>query len=115
MLARRALGVAVMLATCVRFVQAANAETLVEQSAEVRMQLTLRSRPRRSSLLPEGGSIRRDFGRRQGLQRPHNLVDRVDITGPDGAPVGTDQMVYLPRRSKRPVQARWQVRWSSTA
>jgi hypothetical protein len=97
MLAKRAFGVAVVLAGCIRFVPAANAETLVEQSAEVRMQLDLAVPPAAlKALLPEGWE---PFVATSGAAKDCNVriifVDRVDITGPDGAPVGTDQMVYL--------------------
>src|SRR5580692_12883184 len=75
----------------------ANAQTLVEQSAEVRMQLDLAVSPQAlKALLPEGWE---PFVATSGAAKDCNVrlifVDRVDIDGPDGAPLGTDLMVYL--------------------
>jgi hypothetical protein len=97
MLAKGALGVAVVLAAGGGLIQLANTETLVEQSAEVRMQLDLAVSPAAlKGLLPEGWE---PFVAISGAAKDCNVrmifVDRVDITGPDGAPVGTNQMVYL--------------------
>jgi hypothetical protein len=97
MLAKGALGVAVVFAACGGAAQLAKAETLVEQSAEVRMQLDLAVTPAAlKALLPDGWE---PFVATSGPAKDCNIrmifVDRVDITGPDGAPVGTNQFVYL--------------------
>jgi hypothetical protein len=97
MLTRGALHAAVVLAAYGAAVQLANAETLIEQSAEVRMQLDLAVSPSAlKALLPDGWE---PFVATSGPAKDCNVrmifVDRVDITGPDGAPVGTEQMVYL--------------------
>src|SRR6478735_4255850 len=75
----------------------ANAETFVEHSAEARMQLdfvvpdaALRK------FLPAG--FKPNIAT-QGPAKDCNLrmifIDRVDITGADGAPVGSSRLVYL--------------------
>jgi hypothetical protein len=97
MLAKGALGFAVALAACGSVTNLVNAQTLVEQSAEVRMQLDLVVSPAAlKALLPDGWE---PFVATAGAAKDCNIrmifVDRVDITGPDGAPVGTSQMVYL--------------------
>jgi hypothetical protein len=97
MLARRALQAAVVLAAYGAAAQLAHAETLIEQSAEVRLQLDLAVSPSAlKALLPDGWE---PFVATSGPAKDCNVrmifVDRVDITGPDGAPVGTEQMVYL--------------------
>jgi hypothetical protein len=97
MLAKSALGVAVAVTACGGVIDLANAETLVEHSAEVRMQLDLVVTPAAlKALLPDGWE---PFVATSGAAKDCNIrlifVDRVDITGPDGAPVGTNQMVYL--------------------
>src|SRR5580698_543252 len=75
----------------------ANAQTLRESSAEVRMQLDLAVSPAAlKALLPDGWE---PFVATSGAAKDCNVrlifVDRVDINGPDGAPVGTEQMVYF--------------------
>ena len=97
MLAKGAIGIGVILATLVGPVSIANAQTLLEQSAEVRMQLDLAvSSQALKALLPDGWE---PFVATSGPAKDCNVrmifVDRVDIAGPDGAPVGTNQMVYL--------------------
>jgi len=97
MLAKGALAVAAVLVAGGSAVEYANAETLLENSAEVRMQLDLAVTPAAlKSLLPEGWE---PFVATSGPAKDCNIrmifVDRVDITGPDGAPVGTNQMVYF--------------------
>jgi hypothetical protein len=77
--------------------ETANAQTLIEQSAEVRMQLDLAVSPQAlKALLPEGWE---PFVAASGAAKDCNVrlifVDRVDINGPDGAPAGTEQMVYF--------------------
>jgi len=91
------LAATVMIAGCGGAVRLANAETLVEHSAEVRMQLDLAVSPAAlKALLPDGWE---PFVATAGPAKDCNVrlifVDRVDITGPDGAPVGTNQMVYF--------------------
>jgi len=97
MRANRVLAVAAALAACGGSVQMAGAETLVEQSAEVRMQLDLAVTPAAlQALLPNGWE---PFVATSGPAKDCNVrmifFDRVDINAPDGAPVGTNQMVYL--------------------
>ena len=97
MLVKGAIGIGVILATFVGPAGIANAQTLLEQSAEVRMQLDLAvSSQALKALLPDGWE---PFVATAGPAKDCNVrmifVDRVDITGPDGAPVGTNQMVYL--------------------
>jgi hypothetical protein len=97
MLAKGAIGIGVTLATFVGPAGIANAQTLLEQSAEVRMQLDLAVSPQAlKALLPEGWE---PFVAASGAAKDCNVrlifVDRVDITSPDGAPVGTEQMVYF--------------------
>jgi hypothetical protein len=97
MLAKGALGLAVVLAACCDVASLAKAETLLEQSAEVRMQLDLAVTPAAlKALLPDGWE---PFVATSGAAKDCNIrmifVDRVDINGPDGAPAGTEQFVYL--------------------
>src|SRR5580692_9250259 len=75
----------------------ANAQTLIEQSAEVRMQLDLAVSPvALKALLPDGWE---PFVAASGAAKDCNVrlifVDRIDINRPDGAPAGTEQMVYF--------------------
>jgi hypothetical protein len=97
MLAKGAIGIGVTLATFVGTAGIANAQTLLEQSAEVRMQLDLAVSPQAlKALLPDGWE---PFVATSGPAKDCNVrlifVDRVDINGPDGAPAGTEQMVYF--------------------
>jgi hypothetical protein len=97
MLAKGATGVGVTLATFVALAAAANAQNLIERSAEVRMQLDLAVSPEAlKGLLPAGWE---PFVATAGAAKDCNVrlifVDRVDINGPDGAPVGTEQMAYF--------------------
>lgn len=76
---------------------AAHAQTLIEQSSEVRMQLDLAVSPAAlKALLPSGWE---PFVATSGPAKDCNVrlifVDRVDIDKPDGAPAGTEQMVYF--------------------
>jgi hypothetical protein len=89
--------VAVLTAACSGAIRPANAETLIEQSAEARMQLDLVvSASALKALLPEGWE---PFIATAGPAKDCNIrmifVDRVGISAPDGAPIGTSQMVYL--------------------
>ena len=97
MLAKGAIGIGIILATFIGPAGITNAQTLLEQSAEVRMQLDLAvSSQALKALLPEGWE---PFVATSGPAKDCNVrmifVDRVDIDGPDGAPLGTNQMVYL--------------------
>jgi hypothetical protein len=97
MLAKSALKIALLLAACDGAAQQASAQTLIEHSAEVRMQLDLVVTPAAlKALLPEGWE---PFVATSGPAKDCNIrmifVDRVDITKPDGVPAGTNQMVYL--------------------
>jgi hypothetical protein len=97
MLARGAAAIAALAISCGGLVGHARAEGLIEHSAEVRMQLDLAVSPTAlKALLPDGWE---PFVATSGAAKDCNIrmifVDRVDITGPDGAPVGTNQMVYL--------------------
>jgi hypothetical protein len=76
---------------------AAHAQTLLERSAEVRMQLDLAVSPAAlKALLPDGWE---PFVATSGPAKDCNVrlifVDRVDINSPDGAPAGTEQMAYF--------------------
>jgi hypothetical protein len=90
-------GFAVALVVCAGPFGQARAETLVEQNAEFRMQLdfvvpdaALRK------FLPAGWEPNVAT---QGPAKDCNLrlifIDRVDITGADGAPTGSSRLVYL--------------------
>lgn len=97
MLAKGAIGIGVIVATFVGPAGMANAQTLLEQSAEVRMQLDLAVSPQAlKALLPDGWE---PFVATAGPAKDCNVrlifIDRVDINGPDGAPAGTEQMVYF--------------------
>jgi hypothetical protein len=97
MLAKSAIIAAVILVTVGGPSGVAGAQTLIEQSAEVRMQLDLAVSPQAlKALLPDGWE---PFVATSGAAKDCNVrlifVDRVDINGPDGAPAGTEQMVYF--------------------
>src|SRR3984957_13965964 len=97
MLVKGAIGIGVILATFAGLAGGANAQTLIEQSAEVRMQLDLAVSPQAlKALLPDGWE---PFVATSGPAKDCNVrvifVDRVDINGPNGAPAGTEQMVYF--------------------
>jgi len=90
-------GVAAIFVAAGAAPQQAHAETFVEQSAEFRMQLdfvvpdaALRK------FLPTGWEPNIAT---QGPAKDCNLrmifIDRVDITGADGAPIGSNRLVYL--------------------
>src|ERR1700685_1272060 len=97
MLAKGAIGIGVILATFVGPAVMAKAQTLLEQSAEVRMRLDRAVPPEAlKALLPDGWE---PFVATAGPAKDCNVrlifIDRVDINGPDGAPAGTEQMVYF--------------------
>jgi hypothetical protein len=90
-------GIAVALIACAGALSAARAETFVEQNAEFRMQLdfvvpdaALRK------FLPAGWEPNIAT---QGPAKDCNVrlifIDRIDVTGADGAPVGSSRLVYL--------------------
>src|ERR1700682_5658785 len=96
MLAGVLRGVA-LLAACIGLVRQSHAETLLEHSAETRMQLDfVVSDVALKTFLPAGWET--DVATAGGA-KDCNLrmifVDRSDVTGPDGAPKGTSQVVYL--------------------
>src|ERR1700759_4991004 len=77
--------------------QPAFAETLVEHSAEARMQLDFHVPDAAlKAMLPAG---REPVIATSGGAKDANIrmifIDRVDVTAPDGAPVGNSQLVYL--------------------
>jgi hypothetical protein len=76
---------------------AAHAQTFVEQSAEVRMQLDLVvSAPALKALLPAGWEPAvATAGPAKDCNVRMIFVDRIDITGDDGAPRSSNQFVYL--------------------
>lgn len=97
MSAKTVVAVAIGVSAGMGLMPAAHAQRLLEQSAEVRMQLDLAvTGEALQKLLPSGWE---PFVAASGPAKDCNVrlifVDRVDITGPDGAPVGTNQMVYL--------------------
>jgi hypothetical protein len=78
-------------------VRPAAAETLVEQSAEARMQLDFHVPDAAlKAMLPAGFEPNIATA---GAAKDANLrmifIDRINVTAPDGAPVGSGQMVYL--------------------
>jgi hypothetical protein len=104
MLARIVRGVALLLVACAGLARQANAETLLEHSAETRMQLDfVVSAAALTAFLPAGWET--DVATSGGA-KDCNLrlifVDRIDITGPDDAPKGTSQLVYLEVPVKKP-------------
>jgi hypothetical protein len=82
---------------CAGFVQTAGAQTFVEQSAEVRMQLDLAVSPQAlQKLLPAGWEPAvATAGPAKDCNVRMIFVDRVDINAQDGAPRGTNKFVYL--------------------
>ena len=97
MLANVVKAVALLLIVGTGLSGRANAETLLERSAETRMQLDFVVDPAAlKKYLPAGWET--DVATSGGA-KDCNLrmifVDRSDITGPDGAPKGTSQLAYL--------------------
>src|SRR5205823_10193727 len=75
----------------------ADAQTLVEQSAEARMQLDFHVPDAAlKAMLPAGAEPAIATA---GAAKDANLrmifIDRIAVTAPDGAPTGSGQMVYL--------------------
>src|SRR6202035_3102133 len=90
---------AALLAACATggLVRPADAQTLVEQSAEARMQLDFHVPDAAlKAMLPAGFEPNIAT---TGAAKDANLrmifIDRIAVTAPDGAPVGSSQMVYL--------------------
>ena len=86
------------------WVRPANADTLVEQSAEARMQLDFHVPDAAlKAMLPAG--VEPSIAT-AGAAKDANLrmifIDRVNVTAPDGAPSGSGQMVYLAIPIKQP-------------
>jgi hypothetical protein len=82
----------------------AHAETLVENSAEARMQIDFHVPDAAlKAMLPAGAD---PAIATQGAAKDANLrmifIDRISVTGPDGAPKATGQMVYLAIPIKQP-------------
>jgi hypothetical protein len=94
-----AAAVAALLAACASggWVRAAQAETLLEQSAEARMQLDFHVPDAALKALLPGGA--EPAVATAGAAKDANLrmifIDRIAVTAPDGAPTGSGQMVYL--------------------
>ena len=104
MLAKIVKGAALLLVACPALARPMHAETLLEHSAETRMQLDfVVADAALKALLPAGWET--DVATAGGA-KDCNLrvifVDRSDITGPDGAPRGTSQLVYLEVPVKKP-------------
>jgi hypothetical protein len=91
------VGALVAVAAIVGMAGGARAQTFVEQSAEVRMQLDLVvSAPALKALLPDGWEPAvATAGPAKDCNVRMIFVDRIDITGEDGTPHGTNQLVYL--------------------
>jgi hypothetical protein len=75
----------------------AQAETLVEHSAEARMQLDFHVPDAAlKAMLPDGWEpVVATTGAAKDANIRMIFIDRLDVTRPDGAPVATSQMVYL--------------------
>jgi hypothetical protein len=97
MLTKSTAGAAAIIVWCAASAGMAEAQTFVEQSAEVRMQLDL-AVPSQAlkALLPAGWEPAiATAGPAKDCNVRMIFVDRVDITGEDGAPRGTNKFVYL--------------------
>lgn len=104
MSAKRNLGSMLLLITAIGALRAASAETLLERSAETRMQLDFVVADAALKMFLPGG-WETDVATSGGA-KDCNLrlifVDRSDITGPDGTPKGTSQLAYLEVPVKKP-------------
>jgi hypothetical protein len=94
-----ATGFAALLVACAMsgLARPANAQTLVEQSAEARMQLDFHVPDAAlKAMLPAGAEPAIATA---GAAKDANLrmifIDRIAVTAPDGVPIGSGQMVYL--------------------
>ena len=88
-----------LLAACAMggFFRPADAQTLVEQSAEARMQLDFHVPDAAlKAMLPAGFEPNiAPTGAAKDANLRMIFIDRIAVTAPDGAPVGSSQMVYL--------------------
>ena len=94
---RKSFGAATIAALCAAAPQLVAAQTFVEQSAEVRMQLDL-AVPAQAlqKLLPAGWEPAvAAAGPAKDCNVRMIFVDRIDINAQDGAPRGTNKFVYL--------------------
>ena len=75
----------------------AAAQTLLEHSAEARMQLDFHVPDAAlKTMLPDGWEpVIATAGAAKDANIRLIFIDRLDVTGPDGAPAATSQMVYL--------------------
>ncbi len=97
MRANCAAAIGAALVSLVGLTAPAYAQTMLEHSAEVRMQLDLAVSPAAlKALLPDGWE---PFVATSGPAKDCNVrlifADRVDVSKPDGAPANTEQMVYF--------------------
>src|SRR4030088_2060427 len=95
-----------LLAACAfgGFARLADAQTLLEQSAEARMQLDFHVPDAAlKAMLPAGVEPAIATA---GAAKDANLrmifIDRMNVTAPDGVPAGSGQMVYLAIPIKQP-------------
>jgi hypothetical protein len=88
---------ATSLALCAASAAQARAESFVEHSAEFRMQLDfVVSDAALRKFLPSGWESNiATQGPAKGCNLRMIFIDRIDITGADGAPIGTNRLVYL--------------------
>jgi hypothetical protein len=112
MRANGATTIGAALVALVGLTAAAYAQTLLEHTAEVRMQLDLAVSPAAlKALLPDGWE---PFVASSGPAKDCNVrvifVDRVDINKPDGAPVGSKWYIS-PRLSRKTTATTWSARW----
>src|SRR6185312_14846893 len=96
---KAAVGALALLAGCAMMVGQARAETFVEHSAEVRMQLDLAVPDTAlKTFLPAGWEpVVATSGAAKDCNVRMIFIDRVDITKHDGSPAtpGSNQLVYL--------------------
>jgi hypothetical protein len=97
MAARLAVGFAGALLAGFAAGGSAQADTLIEHSAEARMQLDFRVPDAAlKAMLPAGWEpVIATSGGGKDANIRLIFIDRLDVTGPDGAPVKTGQMVYI--------------------
>jgi hypothetical protein len=88
-----AAAIAALLAACAL----AHAETLVEQSAEARMQLDFHvpDAALKAMLPADVEPAIATAGAAKDANLRMIFIDRINVTAPDGAPVESGQMVYL--------------------
>jgi len=94
-----AAALAGLLAACATagLVRPAQAETLVEQSAEARMQIDFHvpDAALKAMLPADAEPAIAAAGAAKDANLRMIFIDRIAVTGPDGAPKGSGQMVYL--------------------